>query len=377
MYICALNILYHIHIIFYLILNAYRSELESSGHELSTIAEFDTPDTASRSVNSPIKSRNISINAMEHLQKKLLRKSMDTELFKSATTIKPSVHVAPLPVQQNQNFSKKLAGSTLDVECSIEKFAFTQGLQETTTICGSVGKFPYVTDSAAIVKNEVTQDWIDYGRERCDSELQCNTADEQPAVQTNDRLGSSINIDFNNSHKNSKNKSTSSTSLNSFSGLSGVSEITSSPSSDILKYASSPEEMETALKKLGLGWAVTTLKKTREACALSSSSNSDVTPINTARRMISPTKKHLDSNGLLDFSDVSSISIKEQASKSTEQVLSKGRTSTPKLQNINSNSGRSSTTNTSESFQEPSDSLTVPNISLTKIKSDNKKLQTL
>ncbi|KAM0731681.1 hypothetical protein ACS0PU_001223 [Formica fusca] len=207
--------------------------------------------------------------------------------------------------------------------------------------------------------------------EKCNKPLQCNTTTEEPTSQIKDKLGSSISTDFNNPHKDSKHKTTT-TSLYSFSGLSGISEIMSSPSSDILKHASSPEEMETALKKLGLVWAVTTLKKTREASALSSSLNSDITPINTARRMISLTKKQHDPSGLPDISDVSSISIKE-ASKSTEQaVLLKGRTSTPKFQNSNSNSERSTTTNTSESIQDPSDNLTVPNVSLIKTKSDKR-----
>lgn len=136
--------------------------------------------------------------------------------------------------------------------------------------------------------------------------------------------------------------------------------------------------METALKKLGLGWAITTLKKTREASALSSSSNSDATPINTAKRIISPVKKQFDSNyGLPDFSDVSSISIKE-ASKSTEQaVLLKGRTSTPILPNSNSNSLATNTSNTnnSENFQDADDGLIVPNLSLTKSKSNLRRLE--
>ncbi|XP_012537060.1 uncharacterized protein LOC105837111 [Monomorium pharaonis] len=316
----------------------YRPELESSGHELSTIVEFDTTDTANKTSKSPVKS-------------------------------KPSVHVAPLPVQQNQHFSKISADSSSGMKHSIEKLPFVQKSQETTAICNSPEKLKSVTDCITETKIEAEQEDI---FEKSNKQLQCNTTTDEPVSQVKDKLGSSISTDLNNPHKESKHKTTS-TSVYSFSGLSGISEMTSSPSSNMLKHNSSPEEMETALKKLGLGWAVTTLKKTREASALSSSSNSDVTPINTARKMISPTKKHHDSNGFPDISDVSSISIKE-ASKSTEQaVLLKGRTSTPKFQNSNSNSERSSTTNTSESVQDPSDSLTVPNVSLTK--SDNKQLQ--
>ncbi|KYM99326.1 PREDICTED: uncharacterized protein LOC108776815 [Cyphomyrmex costatus] len=318
----------------------YRPELESSGHELSTIVEFDTTDTVNKSSKSPAKS-------------------------------KPSLHVAPLPVQQNQNSSKKSADSSSNIKHSVEKLSFAQKSQE--TICNSPEKLKSMADCTTEANTDAEREYI---LKKCNKQLQCNTTTEELVSQTKDKLASSISTDLNNPNKESKHKMTS-TSVYSFSGLSGISEITSSPSSDVLKHTSSPEEMETALKKLGLGWAVTTLKKTREASALSSSSNSDVTPINTARRMISPTKKQHGSNGFPDISDVSSISIKE-ASKSTEQaVLLKGRTSTPKFQNSNSNSERSSTTNTSESVQDPSDSLTVPNVSLTKTKSDNKQLQNL
>ncbi|XP_032676018.1 uncharacterized protein LOC116846384 [Odontomachus brunneus] len=360
------------------LLNApHWQELESSGHELSTIAEFDTTDTANKSIKSPTKSKSVAIDITEDSQKILLKRTTDTEPFKSAITVKPSVHVAPLPVQQNQNLPEKIMNSTTGIKHSAELTSM-QKSQETTTICSSPTKSKNVADCVVTTKIEAERDWVDYTLDKCNKQLQCNTTTEELVLQTKDlfALGSSLSTDFNNQCKNSQHKTTS-TSLNSFSGLSGISEITSSPSSDLLKYASSPEEMETALKKLGLSWAVTTLKKTREASALSSSSNSDITPINTARRMISPTKKHLDPSGLPNISDVSSISIKE-TNKSTEQaVLLKGRTSTPKFQNSNSNSERSSTTNTSGSLQEPSDSLTVPNVSLTKTKSDNKQLQSL
>ncbi|XP_012234014.2 uncharacterized protein [Linepithema humile] len=320
----------------------YRPELES-GHELSTIVEFDTTDTVSKSVKSPTKS-------------------------------KPSVHVAPLPVQQNQNSLPKLIDPTSNIKRFDEKYFSTQSSQETTTICSSPEKIKNTADCLSATKTEAEREST---LEKHNKQLQCTpthaTTTEEPISQAKDKLDSSISTDLNNLHKDGKYKTTS-TSLYSFSGLSGISEIASSPSSDVLKNVSSPEEMETALKKLGLGWAVTTLKKTREASALSSSSNSDVTPVNTGRRMISPGKKH-DPSALPEISDVSSISIKE-ASKSTEQaVLLKGRTSTPKFHNSNSNSDGSSTIHTSGSIQDASDSLTVPNVSLTKTKSDNKLLQ--
>lgn len=157
----------------------------------------------------------------------------------------------------------------------------------------------------------------------------------------------------------------------SFSGLSGISEITTTTpsSSEIMKnHSSTEEEMETALKKLRLGWALTTLKKTREASALGSSSNSDGTPVNTARRLLSPNKKPSDT-GLPDLSDLSSISMRE-TNKSTEQslLITKGRTSTPNRRELTSISGSNPTTSNSSSisYQEMS------NGSLIKLTSDSK-----
>ncbi|OAD55580.1 hypothetical protein WN48_04456 [Eufriesea mexicana] len=295
----------------------YRAEIES-GHELSTIIEFDTPDTVNKSQNnikSPLSTKTTT----------------ETQMMKSTAIVKPSEH--------------NTSSLKLHNQCSEKLYQ----------------------------KNK------DIVQEISDKKLQCDTVNQE-SLQTEKLPPSySTNSDPNKEYKDNKYKITS-TSSNSFSELSGVSQIASTPSSTILKDASSPERMETALKKLGLGWAATTLKKTREASALSSSSNSDVTPLNTAKRIISPVKKQFDSNfGLPDFSDVSSISIKE-ASKSTEQaVLLKGRTSTPKLQNSNSNSSETNTSNTniSENFQDLDDGLIIPNVSLTITKSNIKKLENL
>ncbi|XP_053995693.1 uncharacterized protein LOC128885615 isoform X1 [Hylaeus anthracinus] len=311
----------------------YRTEIESSGHELSTIIEFDTPDTVNKShnnVKSPFS----------------MQKTAATQVTKSTSITKPPEHAVPSLHIRDQHFKQSYNLATSKVSTMVSSHT----VEQTGTRLDS-SKIPTNTGG----RNEVTND----NKEKKDSsqvetnnkKLPCDTANYelfQPASGTN--------TNPNEQEPNNKDKITS-TSSNSFSGLSGISQITSTPSSDMLKYASSPEEMEIALKKLGLGWAITTLKKTREASALSSSSNSDDrTPINTAKRIISPIKKQLENNyGLPDFSDVSSISIKE-ASKSTEQaVLLKGRTSTPKLQNSNSNSERTNSTssNISEHFQNP------------------------
>lgn len=159
--------------------------------------------------------------------------------------------------------------------------------------------------------------------------------------------------------ENRSGKLISSSSSHSFSGLSGISEIISTPTSDVAVWAASPpERMEDYLRKLGLAWTIPVLRKTREASALSSSSSSDMTLLATMRKTKSPAKKSGNTStpisGLPDFSDVSSISIRE-ASKSTERaVLMKARTSTPNIQNSNYSSN--STSNSTSGISRDSDS---------------------
>ncbi|XP_014616747.1 PREDICTED: uncharacterized protein LOC106793955 isoform X1 [Polistes canadensis] len=333
----------------------YKTEIESMGHELSTIIEFDTPDTGNKNhVTMKSSTAKSFVTDESQREKSTVKKSVEVQTTKSSVTVKPSIHVAPLPIQSS--LGKKISqasSSSFTKKSTGEMFASKLQEDEQTSPSRRTQNEMHLeyrrTDNAIGLEDSV--------KEKVNKQLQCNTSDKETKEVLQERL--------------EKDKA-SSTSSNSFCELSGISEITSTPSSSLLKYASS-EEMETALKQLGLSWAITTLKKTREASALSSSSNSDVTPLNTARRIISPNKKHVDPKilNLLDFSDVSSISIKE-ASKSTEQaVLFKGRTSTPKLQNSNSNTDKSNSLPTNSSgisFQEPSDSLTVPNVSLIKKK---------
>ncbi|CAL7941900.1 unnamed protein product [Xylocopa violacea] len=339
----------------------YRVEIESPGHELSTIIEFDTPDTVNKSQN----------NIRSPLETKKLA---ETQITKSTAIVKPSEHVIASLNLSNLRPEKLCNSSTkkLPSMAPVQKLKETAIFPDLQNMSKNVGSRDMTIRDKDVKKEGIIQ------REMSNQKLQCDVVHQGLSRIEEVQPFGSTSSDPNKESKDNKDKITS-TSSNSFSELSGVSQIASTPSSTILKYASSPEEMEIALKKLGLGWAITTLKKTREASALSSSSNSDVTPMNTAKR-ISPVKKQFDSNyGLLDFSDVSSISIKE-ASKSTEQaVLLKGRTSTPKLQNSNSNSVEISTSNTnnSDNFREPDNALIIPNISLTKTKSNVKKLENL
>lgn len=306
----------------------FRAEIESSGHELSTIIEFDTPDTLNKSQNirtpTPIK------------------KTAETQITKSTVT-------------RNKNFDPSTS--------KVSAIVTARKVQESLKISKDT------ENRTTKIKDEKKKYSV---REPNDKRLQSIVIGQRSIRVEESQPVSPTSTDRNKQDKSNRDRITS-TSSNSFSGLSGISQIASTPTSDVSKYASSPEEMEMALKKLGLGWAITTVKRTREASALSSSSNSDDrTPMGTAKRIISPSRKQFDSNyGLPDFSDVSSISIKE-ASKSTEQaVLLKGRTSTPKMQYSNSNSARvnSSNTNVSENYQEPSDALIVPDVSLNKNKS--------
>ncbi|KAK0159745.1 hypothetical protein PV327_010825 [Microctonus hyperodae] len=157
-----------------------------------------------------------------------------------------------------------------------------------------------------------------------------------------------------------KKLSSSSNSLSGFSGISHILTTSSSKSSDII--TSQFKTIESQLEEMGLLSLIPIARKTREASALSSSSNSDTT-LTINKRTKSSMKKLHDGNSLaiLDFSDVSSISIRE-ASKSTERtVLMKARTSTPNIQNHNYTSEKSNATTTSgtssKSLQDYSDSL--------------------
>lgn len=172
-------------------------------------------------------------------------------------------------------------------------------------------------------------------------------------------------IQFNGGKMNEKITSSSST---SFSGLSGISEIYSTPTTRGTNFISSPsEDVDDHIKKLGMAWAVTTLRKTREASALSSSSNSDATGdlsrILSYKTASNRTNKTNDigkkCSGLPDFSDLSSISIQE-TNKSTEYgVLMKARTSTPNIQcsNYSSKSSISMTSATTITSQENTNSI--------------------
>ncbi|XP_046742128.1 uncharacterized protein LOC124408891 [Diprion similis] len=368
-----------------LIYGPHRIQTGSPGHELSTIVEFDTPDTASKShksAKSPmsVKSRkNLSQNYQNTVGKPTSPSAIwsRTPVHASSPSALPSISKSPTkgstppPIIQSKQTAIPDAGMSRSSETqdkcettcphlgtkSSQKTAEVSGMQSDNTVLRNDSS-PESSSSIPDISAELHKRNLIFHTQTATVEAETpfhRKESRQPVTSVSTQLD--------------KDKITS-TSSNSFSGLSGISEITSTPTSDILKYTSSPEEMEAALKKLGLGWAITTLKKTREASALSSSSNSDTTPINPSRKMISPVmKKDHESkiNCLPNLSDVSSISIRD-ANKSTERaLLLKARTSTPNIEHSNSSCEKpiSSMTNSSRaSPQDQSDSLTAPNLSL-------------
>ena len=273
------------------------------------------------------------------------RKPLESSLHKNSNTSKPSVHVAPLPAPQTPQSTPRRSSTNRSPTQLFSNDSQIPRRQSPKKLDAFKNSKVSKSDSTDSSEQKAYQN----------GNLELDT------IRGHENLGSKI-LKFDDLQKK-----LTSTSSNSFSALSGISEIASTPTSDLLKCASSPEEMERTLKKFGLDWAITTLKKTREASALSSSSNSDTTPINTARRIISPFKRQAEIYlyGLPDFSDVSSISIKE-ASKSTERaVLMKARTSTPNILISNSDkSGSTTASSSSISFKDPNDSLIVPNLFL-------------
>ncbi|XP_043276151.1 serine-rich adhesin for platelets-like [Venturia canescens] len=362
----------------------YRSEISSPVHELSTIVEFDTPDTVNRSQGS---TRSPSGKSRRVLQLQSPAKSKSSPRsdkdVKTQTDSRGSSSRGRSVITENMPHTIPRKLTVRDATSPDQKFVINgdndRAVSERATTKSLLSQGPITPIEAE--KSRTNGDGrstecsisgiVKSGEKPKREEASKTESNESVDDKLATLLANKLNIDSGLGREN-KNEKLISTSSNSFSGLSGISEIVSSPTSDLVKWASSSEEIETALKKMGLGWAIVTLKKTREASALSSSSNSDLTPINIARRTKSPSKKPItDENlcGLPDFiSDVSSISIKE-ASKSTERaVLMKARTSTPNIQNSLSTSEKSASATTSSSgisVQDHSDSLTAPNISLT------------
>lgn len=310
-------------------------------------------------------------------------KKSDVRLPKS----KPSVHVAPLPAHRSPQLNVSNKSSTKSIDKSPRKSIEKSGelLENKSSLKDEAKKNNSSSDSMCTLP-DVHIEHLQQSQDNTDgnfdyrisqiSELQ-SLPDENidqlviSELYEESKSGKSAKPSLEKQKEQEKILIASSSST-SFSGISGVSEITTSPSSDLnlFKCPSSPEEMELAFKRWGLSWAIPTLKKTREASALGSSSSSDVTPVNTATRHVSPVKKQQEvtAHDLPEISDVSSISIKH-ANKSTERsVLVKGRTSTP---NRFSNSNSEITTSTLGSFsselnivvQNQSADMTIPNIS--------------
>ncbi|KAJ8679772.1 hypothetical protein QAD02_015559 [Eretmocerus hayati] len=386
-----------------LISGPYRPEIVSPVHELSTIVEFDTPDTinksqiSARSPSNRCRKKLVASEATQSTSSSPSKKT-DAKLPKS----KPSVHVAPLPAHRSPqlsfNTSSKSTARIADKspkksqDKSLEFFDKKHASLIEAKISASEDSMHSLPD-VIIEQLQQSQDNTDGNHdfrisqisemqslpdENIDQMLISEIYDESKSKSDTPGQKQDVDQAVNEEHKQENDKGPlSSTSSTSISCLSGVSEITSTPSSNSFKCPSSPEEMGLALKKLGLAWAFTTLKKTREASALGSSSSSDVTPVNIGNRLISPVKKAQQqqqdgstAHDLPEISDVSSISIKH-ANKSTEKsVLVKGRTSTPNRLTNNSNNS-DGTISTLGSFssdlnivvQNESADITIPNIS--------------
>lgn len=388
-------------------------DLNSSVHELSTIVEFDTPDTAKK---SQVSTRSPSNKARKKLPTDSNQSSPSKKSDLVATKSKPSVHVAPLPAhkspQLSLNTSKKSGTQSFEKsprnttkksaeklsELSENKKAIKSILKKSNS-SDSMHSLPDVLIENLQTSRENTDANYDFRisqiselhslpDENIDQMLVSGVCEETiPKTDTPKKNRERVEEQKKNQLKKAAQGLVLSSSSTSFSGLSGVSEITTSPSSELnTKCFSSPEEMEQALKKWGIGgWATATLKKTREASALGSSSSSDGTPVNTGTRLASPIKKqHQDGSRDLpaELSDVSSISMKH-ANKSTEKsLLVKGRTSTPNKLEKNESQNKFSITNsdgtvsTLGSFSSDlnivadnhSVDMTVPNISFSNCK---------
>lgn len=345
-------------------------------HELSTIVEFDTPDTVNK---SQISTRSPSNRCRKRLPISEVVASQSSSPTKKAEVKfnknKPSVHVAPLPPHRSpQSLNASNKSTSKSIEKSPRK-SIESPLLEKKKLSTDGQKNYESSDSLHTLPDvhiEEMQQSLDNGdgnylRVSQISELHSIPDDEIDNMMISEvyedaksKSSSPLQKESADDAQDSDKGQLSSASMRSLSNISrylGMSQSSTSPSSDLnrFKCPTSPEDLEEGLKKLGLNWALATLKKTREASALGSSSSSDVTPVNpVASRLLSPLKKsHQDStvHDLPEVSDVSSISIKH-ANKSTDKsVLVKGRTSTPnRLLEQNSETNSSGTISTLDSF---------------------------
>ncbi|XP_057339987.1 uncharacterized protein LOC130677302 [Microplitis mediator] len=325
-------------------------------HDLSTIEELDTPDTGNqsqRSVRSPGKLIRVLSQSANTPQNRL-------------------VNGNDLNTKNNFGISDNLGQSFKDSEKELEKKSSNENnkLTPSSSSSSSLGILSIPTSNILTPDDHDNKSVVPFNK-----------------VKNSNKSSDSflINCSTRNSIENIKSdkitSTTTTSSSHSFSGFSGISDILSTPVSvSDTDIGSPPEKMEDYLMGLGLAWLIPIARKTQQASALSSSSNSDITI--ALKRVKSPFKKSLVNGNLATnwtlpgFSDVSSISIKETTTnKSTEKtVLMKARTSTPNIPNFYSLSEKSSsttkttTTSTSStggfSLPEHSDSVIATNLSV-------------
>ncbi|XP_014206943.1 uncharacterized protein LOC106638343 isoform X2 [Copidosoma floridanum] len=362
-----------------LISGPYRPEIVtvSPAHELSTIVEFDTPDTVSKSqvsMRSPSnKARRKLVPHGEATVSSTPSKNVDTNTSKN----KPSLQVAPFPMRQPSKFPLNASNKSMtksnnkspkkslekspsrSIEKSPKKSIDKSSQKCTDNTLASLENARAAKDE---VEKHISSESMHSLPEESNYEFRVSQISELHSLpdETIDRMLISEVCDDSKSKsvtpeqrkiqqqhreqvQEQENAQLTLTSTASLSAISGVSEISSTPSSDAQRFKcpSSSDEMELALKKWGLGSWVPTLKKNREASALGSSSSSDVTPVNIGSRLITSVRRESTPRELLlaEISDVSSISIKNENKSTERSVLGKaGRTSTPNRHLLRNNS---------------------------------------
>lgn len=341
----------------------YRPEIisVSPAHELSTIIELDTTDTANKSQIS-------TKSPFNKIRKKLIPPNETASIPASPLSIKseknnnkckPSMQVAPLSLDQSKSSCGGGGGdksSKKSEEKSLEEKKFNGEIEKNL----DTDSMLTVPDVRAEQFDQSNHDILRISQISELHSLPDETIDQMVISELHEEsVTKSVTPEkkkINDRYSDKSKNHVSLTSTASVSGISGVSEISTSPTSDQQRFKvvpSSSDEMDLVLKKWGLGSWVPTLKKTREASALGSSSSSDVTPVNIGTRLVTSIKKETTPQEQLfsEMSDVSSISNKNFENKSTERsVLGKaGRTSTPNRNFIKNHLDHNQTNNSKDS----------------------------
>lgn len=215
-----------------------------SPHELSTIQEVDTPSTSRNATKLPLfsKSHKNDSNCLDDI-------SLSDEKIED-------IDLSFLTLKSNDDDD--------DISCISKDMTNNNDLNCSNLSLNSDGSMPDVMDE--LIRRGIIDSPFSWAKESDDDNNDVNNDNryrQHHYYNKNDKCSFTFNE---NNFRNKKIPKTFSDDLSS-------SQMADEEVRGILKE-SSPEDIETAFENLGLGWASTTLRKTRQANELSNDSSS-------------------------------------------------------------------------------------------------------